>query len=369
MKRTPLHDQHVNLGGKMVDFAGYALPVQYPTGLMAEHQAVREKAGLFDVSHMGEFLISGPDAMENLNRIMTNDYSKLRIGRMRYTLMCQEDGGTLDDLIVGRVDDDRFLLIVNAANRDSDAEWIQRQLKGQVHFEDLTDDYGLVALQGPRAEAILSKLVKEGTLPEKAYSFKESVRIHEAGDESAYVPDCTISRAGYTGEDGFEIMCRAVDTPALWEILLAAGKDEGLVPCGLGARDSLRLEAGMPLYGQELTTDINPYEADLDFTVKPSEEWPFIGQQAMQESLPVARKRMGLRLTGRGIARTGAEVVKDGQTVGVVTSGTHAPTLGYAVAQAYLDRDLTEAGTEVACIVRNKEISAVVVELPFYKRK
>lgn len=367
MKRTPLYESHLTASGKMVEFAGYQLPVQYATGLMEEHKAVRERAGIFDVSHMGEFQISGPDALKNLNRIMTNDFTKLKVGRMRYTLMCQDDGGTIDDLIIARMAEDRFLLIVNASNTPSDRTWIERHLQGAVHFEDLTDDVGLIALQGPKADHILRKLADARDIPEKNYSFEEGVRLKSTNNSGAVVHGCTLSRTGYTGEDGFEIMCKAADTPTVWQMLLDAGQEEGLIPCGLGARDSLRLEAGMPLYGQELDRTINPFEADLGFTVKPSEDHPFVGQKAMQDK-PLTRKRIGLDITGRGIVREGAEVRLNSEPAGRVTSGTFSPTLQKAVAMALVDIEATEPGTELTCVVRNKEISAVAVDLPFYKR-
>lgn len=368
MKRTPLYANHLAAGGKMVEFAGYELPVQYSSGLMEEHKAVRERAGIFDVSHMGEFLISGPDAVKNLNRIMTNNFSKLKVGRMRYTLMCREDGGTLDDLIVARLAEDQFLLIVNAANTESDCDWIEQQLTGAVHFEDMTDDVGLTALQGPKAQTVLAKLTNPEDIPETPYSLTESIRLKAQGEGGPAVTGCTVSRTGYTGEDGFEIMCRAEDISDVWDLLLAAGEDEGLIPCGLGSRDSLRLEAGLPLYGHELDRTINPYEADLSFTVKPSDEHPFIGQQAILAKLPVKRIRVGLEITGRGIVREGAEVKHSGETIGRVTSGTFSPTLQKAVAMALIDVNQAEPGTELQCIVRGKAIPAAVIELPFYKR-
>lgn len=363
MKPTAMYDLHGEAGGRMVEFAGFSLPVQYEAGVIQEHLAVRERAGLFDVSHMGEFLLTGSDSVSNLNRIFTNQFAKLKVGAMRYTVLCQEDGGCLDDLIVARLDEDRFLLIVNASNREKDAAWIQAKLEGDVRFEDISDQKGLVALQGPRAEAILRKLTDR--IPDKGYRFIDQVTLSH-GD--AAVEGCLVSRTGYTGEDGFELMCDWDDSPRLWTMLLAAGQAEGLQPAGLGARDTLRLEAGMPLYGHELTEQITPVEAGLDFAVKPKDDVPFVGQEAILAKGEPQRVRVGLRITGKGIAREASEILKDAQVVGSVTSGTHSPSLGYPIAMAYIDRACSEIGTKVQIQVRKRQIDAEIVALPFYKR-
>ena len=252
-RKTPLYDRHVAAGGKIVPFAGWLLPVQY-SGVIAEHKAVRSACGLFDVSHMGELLLRGADALENVNRLMTNDFSGMAEGQARYSPMCYEDGGTVDDLIVYKCSDTAYFIVVNAANKDKDAAWIGEHLTGDCAMEDLSDRVAQLALQGPKAEELLRTLT--GDIPERNYT--AVLRGTVAG-----MP-CLVSRTGYTGEDGFELYCAPADAPALWDALTAGGA----LPCGLGARDTLRLEAAMPLYGHELSAEINPYEAGLGIFVK-----------------------------------------------------------------------------------------------------
>jgi aminomethyltransferase len=353
-KKTPLYDWHEANGGKIVPFAGYLLPVQYETGLIAEHCAVREKAGLFDVSHMGEFIISGKGALDTLQGLLTNDFAKMNVGRVRYTLMCNEQGGIIDDLVVYKMDEGRYLLVVNAANREKDAAWIRNHLEGAV-FEDLSDSYGQIALQGPASPSILA-LVSE-TIPQKYYTFIEKGKA--AGI------DCIISRTGYTGETGYEFYCKSGDTPALWERLLEAGKSAGLVPCGLGARDTLRLEASMPLYGHDMDETVNPFEAALSFAVKMDKD-DFIGKSALLGKEKPHRIRTGLKAVGRGIIREQCRVFHGGKNVGVTTSGTWLPWLKQSMAMALLDSDCPQLGLEVD--VRGKMIEAETCALPFYKR-
>ena len=243
--KTPLYDQHVALEGKIVEFAGYLLPVQYPTGVITEHMAVREKVGLFDVSHMGEVIISGKDALKNLNYILTNDFTNLAIGRVRYSVMCYEDGGCVDDLIVYRMDEEKYLIVVNASNRHKDVEWMKAHLSGDVEFKDASDEYGQVALQGPLSKDVLSRFTE---VPEKYYSFIETKILDYP---------CIVSQTGYTGEYGFEIYASNEAIVEIWKALL---EDERVIPCGLGARDTLRLEASMPLYGHEMDETISPLE-------------------------------------------------------------------------------------------------------------
>ena len=245
-RKTPLYDRHTAAGGKIVPFAGWLLPVQY-SGVIAEHRAVRSACGLFDVSHMGELVLRGADALANVNNLMTNDFSGMADGQARYSPMCYEDGGVVDDLILYRCSDTAYLIVVNAANRDKDAGWIRAHLTGDCAMEDISDQVAQLALQGPEAESILRTLT--GDIPEKNYT----AVLHGTVDGRP----CLVSRTGYTGEDGFELYCAPGDAPALWDALIAAGA----VPCGLGARDTLRLEAAMPLYGHELSPEINPYEA------------------------------------------------------------------------------------------------------------
>lgn len=356
--KTPLYETHVKYGGKMVPFAGYILPVQYE-GVIQEHMAVRQKAGLFDVSHMGEVICKGKDALANLNMIMTNDFTNMTEGQARYSPMCNEKGGTVDDLIVYKYKEDSYLIVVNASNKDKDFQWMKEHQFGEVVFEDISEQVAQIALQGPKAEAVLRKIAGDQDIPDKYY--------HAVFHAKAAGIECIISQTGYTGEDGYEIYLGAQDAPAMWEALMEAGKEEGVVPCGLGARDTLRLEASMPLYGHEMTDEINPIEAGLGFAVKRKKE-AFIGKEALPVKEELTRKRVGLKVTGRGIIREEAELFSGDKKIGVSTSGTHCPYLGYPVAMAYLDVAYIEPGTPVTAIVRGRKIEAEVVPTPFYKK-
>ena len=351
-RKTPLYDRHTAAGGKLVPFAGWLLPVQY-SGVIAEHRAVRTGCGLFDVSHMGELLLRGPDALANLNRLMTNDFSGMADGQARYSPMCYEDGGVVDDLIVYRCSDTAWLAVVNASNTAKDRDWMAAHLSGDCTLEDLSDQTAQLALQGPGAEALLRTLTAD--LPAKNYT----AVLHGTVDGRP----CLVSRTGYTGEDGFELYCAPADAPALWDALTAAGA----LPCGLGARDTLRLEAAMPLYGHELNDVITPLEAGLDFAVKMGKE-DFIGKDAIAARLPVRQTRVGLEITGRGIAREHQDIYIGDRLAGQTTSGTHCPFLGKAVAMAYLSSADAVPGTRVEVDVRGRRVAAQVVELPFYKR-
>ena len=355
-RKTPLYEKHVALGGKMVPFAGYLLPVQYPAGVITEHLAVREKAGLFDVSHMGELVFTGADALANLNRLLTNDFTGMADGRVRYSVMCYDDGGAVDDLIVYKFPGDRYFVVVNASNREKDRKWMKSRLEGDVKLEDISDSVAQLALQGPSAEEILRRLT--GDIPEKYYTF---VQGRVCGE------DCIISRTGYTGESGFEIYIANCAAEKLWDELLSAGKDYGLIPCGLGARDTLRLEAGMPLYGHELSESIDPLESGLGFGVKMAKE-DFIGKSGLEKRMPLSRKRVGLRVTGRGIVREGCALYCGGEKVGDSTSGTYCPYLGYPAAMAMVDIPHSADGTALEADVRGRRVECEVVPLPFYKR-
>lgn len=358
-QKTPLYETHVKYGGKIVPFAGYLLPVQYGTGVITEHMAVRTACGLFDVSHMGEIMCIGKDAVKNLNHLLTNDYTTMYDGQARYSPMCNEEGGVVDDLIVYKVRDDHYFIVVNAANKDKDFAWMKKHEFGEAVFTDISKDVAQIALQGPKAETILKKLVAEEDIPKKYYS----AYFHkEIGGM-----DCIISKTGYTGEDGFEFYLAAEEAPKLWELLLETGKEEGLIPCGLGARDTLRLEAAMPLYGHEMNDEITPVEAGLGFFVKMQKE-EFIGKAALEEKGVPAVKRVGLRVTGRGIIREHTDVYVDGKKIGVTTSGTHCPYIKAPVAMALLDTEYTKVGTAVEAEVRGRKVAAEVVPLPFYKK-
>ncbi|MDL2294497.1 glycine cleavage system aminomethyltransferase GcvT [Ruminococcaceae bacterium OttesenSCG-928-D13] len=356
--KTPLYECHLAAGGKMVPFAGWLLPVQY-AGVIDEHMAVRQKAGLFDVSHMGEVTLTGPDALANLNHLFTNDFTSLVVGKVRYSTLCNDAGGVVDDVLVYRTGENAYLLVVNAANRHKDVDWMRARLTGDAALEDVSDSYAQLALQGPAAKGILEKLAKPGDIPEKYYSFVENAEV--AG------VSCLLSQTGYTGEHGYELYCAAADGPKLWDALLAAGKDAGLVPAGLGARDTLRLEASMPLYGHEMDDSITPLETGLAFCVK-MDKPDFIGKTALAEKGAPKIARVGLKITGRGIAREHCPVFAGEAQIGETTSGTHLPYLNGAYAMALIDKAHSEPGTELEVDVRGRRITAEIVPLPFYKR-
>lgn len=358
-RKTPLYDCHVALNGKIVPFAGYLLPVQYPTGVIAEHMAVRQHAGMFDVSHMGELVLSGKDALDNVQMLLTNDFRDMEAGQVRYSPMCNDNGGVVDDLIVYCIRKDCFLLVVNAANHEKDAAWITSHLSGDVKFDDLSDQIAQIALQGPESETILAKLCKSEEIPAKYYTFTQEMMV--AGHK------CLVSRTGYTGEDGFELYCSSEDAVSLWNAVLEAGKENGLIPCGLGARDTLRLEAGMPLYGHEMDDEITPKQSGLGIFVKMDKE-DFIGKKAMEEMETPTIKRCGLKITGRGIARENCPVYVGEKQIGHTTSGTHCPFLGSAYAMAIVEKEPAPLGSTVEVEIRGKRVPAEVVKVQFYKR-
>ncbi|MBQ3508618.1 MAG: glycine cleavage system aminomethyltransferase GcvT [Peptococcaceae bacterium] len=358
-KKTPLYDCHVAANGKIVPFGGYLLPVQYETGVIKEHMAVRTACGLFDVSHMGEIVLTGPDALKNVQMVTTNDCSGMYDGQVRYSPMCNEQGGVVDDILVYKVNDNAYLLVVNASNKDKDAAWISSHLSGDVKFEDISESVAQVALQGPNAVPMLASLVADEQIPKKYYSF-----VQEADVKGI---KCLISRTGYTGELGYELYCAAEDGPKLWDLLLETGKEFDMIPCGLGARDTLRLEAAMPLYGHEMDDTVTPLETDLGFFVKLDKE-DFIGKDALVAAGEPSRCRVGLKVTGRGIAREHCPVFVGDQQIGMTTSGTHCPFIGMPVAMALVDKAYGEIGTEVEIEIRGRKVTAEVIALPFYKR-
>jgi len=361
-RRTPLYDKHLERGGRMVPFAGYLLPVQYEgSGVIAEHMAVRTACGLFDVSHMGEMLYTGPDALANIDRVVCNDMTGMYDGQARYSPLTNEHGGVIDDLIVYRLDAETYYVVVNAANREKDAVWMASQVSGNCTFEDISDRIAQLALEGPLAHDIIMKVCDAEDLPSRYYSCTQHRTV--AGVE------CLVSRTGYTGEDGYELYCSPEDAPQLWDALLGAGEAEGLIPCGLGARDTLRLEAAMPLYGHEMTDDITPYEARLGIFVK-LDKPDFVGREALaaQKAAGITRRRVGLKVTGRGIAREECPVYDGDEMIGTVTSGTHCPFLGGAYAMALLPVAYDEVGRTVQVDVRGRRIDAEVCALPFYRR-
>lgn len=358
-RRTPLYDAHLAAEGKIVPFAGYLLPIEYPTGLMTEHNAVRTACGIFDVSHMGEVIFEGPGALATLNHLMTNDFTDMPLGRCRYTALCYEDGGMVDDLIIYRLAEEKFLAVVNAANKDKDVAWMADHLLADTEMHDISDEVAQIAVQGPCANDITARIADADRLPQKYYTFTEHVTV--AGT------DCLVSRTGYTGEAGFEIYCAPADAPTIWAALLEQGAEDGLIPCGLGARDTLRLEASMPLYGHEMDETIDPMEAGLSFGVK-MEKAEFIGKDAIAAKGEPKRMRVGLEVTGRGIVREHEPVFLGGTRIGTTTSGTYCPYLKKACAMALVDTGSAEIGDEVEAEVRGRRIAARVVPMPFYKR-
>ncbi len=357
--KSPLDSRHRAAGGRMIEFAGWEMPVQY-TGVMDEHRAVRTAAGLFDVSHMGELRVTGDGAEGFLQGLTPNDVSKLAAGQAHYSALLTEEGTYVDDLLVYRLGATEFLLVVNAANRFDDLAHIAGRAPGGVTVEDVSDDYALLALQGPRAVEILATLTPSALEEIKYYRFLEGTVCERAA---------LISRTGYTGEDGFELYLAPDDAPAVWDALLDSGAGAGLEPAGLGARDTLRLEAAMALYGHEIDRQTNPYEAGLGWTVK-LKKGPFVGSEALKriKKEGVTRRLVGFEVRGRGIARQGHVVVSEDREVGAVTSGTWSPTLEKAVGMAYVPTELRAPGVELELEVRGRRLQGVVVDLPFYRR-
>jgi aminomethyltransferase len=358
LQRTPLTDRHRALGAKLVEFGGWEMPVSY-RGIIEEHHAVRSAAGLFDVSHMGEIEVVGPHAAATCQRLTTNDVRCLANGHVQYTLLCREDGGVVDDVTLYRVNDQRFFFCVNAGNIAKDLAWIESQA-GAATVIDRSATTALLALQGPAAAGILGALTPLAVRELRSFRFARS--------EVAGIP-ALISRTGYTGDDGFELYVDGPRAVSLWTTLLDAGRGEGLEPVGLGARDTLRLEAALPLYGHELDDQTSPLAAGLARFVKLDGE-DFIGRAALlhEQEQGSPRRLVGLGMRGPGIARQGYPVVYEGATVGVVTSGSHAPTLGTAIALAYVAASLSTLGTSVAVEVRGRAVPAEVVASPFYRR-
>jgi aminomethyltransferase len=361
MKHTPLFDQHTALGGRIIDFGGWALPVQY-SGIIEEHEAVRGAAGLFDVSHMGEVTVKGSGALEFIQHLVTNDIGKAVDGQAVYSPMCYPDGGVVDDLIVCRLGAEDFLLVVNAANTDKDFAWIREHLSEGVEAENVSDRWAQLALQGPKAQAILQRLTDYPLESIRFFRFVPNVRV--AG------VNALVSRSGYTGEDGFELYTAAQDAPVLWRALLDAGRGDGLLPCGLGARDTLRFEAALPLYGQEISAEISPLEAGLTRFVK-LDKADFIGLDALktQAEAGLARRLVGFEMVGRGIPRSHYAVAKDGRPVGFVTTGSFSPTLKKNLGLALVEADCAAEDGTLEIIIRDKPVEARIVPLPFYSKK
>lgn len=360
LRETPLHEWHVEQGGRMVPFAGWHMPVQY-SGLVDEHTAVRERAGLFDVSHMGEIRMTGPDALDNIQRLTVNDASVLEPGQAQYTAMCNEEGGILDDLLVYFVGPDNYLLVVNAGTTDKDHDWIRGRATGDVVVTDESDDWAQLAVQGPRATEIAGKVLGRDLSAIRYYRFE----MAEYGGG-----DAILSRTGYTGEDGFELYVRPDRAAALADAILEAGRGHGLLPAGLGARDTLRLEAGMLLYGSDMDESRTPIEARLGWIVKP-DKGEFVGRDVLvrQKAEGTAERIVGVKVTGRGIPRHGYPLVDEaGEALGEVTSGTFSPTLKEGIGLAYVRSDHADYDRSLQLEIRGRQIPALTVKPPFYRR-
>lgn len=358
-KKTPLYEEHVALKGKVVDYAGWMLPVEY-TGLVDEHNAVRNRVGMFDVSHMGEVTIKGKDARKFADYLTTNDIKTLGDGKVIYGYLCQEDGGVVDDLLTYKINEEDIYLVINASNTAKDVEWILSK-KGDfdVEIKNVSDETGEVAVQGPDAEKTVQKLTDFDLSKIGFFAFEQDVTI--AGVK------CMISRTGYTGEDGFEIYTNNQDIVTVWRKVLEAGKEFDIRPCGLGCRDTLRFEASLPLYGHELSEEISPIQAGFKFFVALDKESDFIGKAALKKEFEAGphRKLIGVELVGKGIAREGYRIQKDGKDIGHVTTGYMSPTLQKCIGNALIATDEATIGNEVQVMIRNKAVDAKLISKKF----
>jgi len=360
-RSTPLARRHEALGARMVDFAGWRMPIQY-TGILEEHRAVRERAGLFDLCHMGELFVDGPDAGDALAYAVVTDPRALDVGRAQYSMICAPDGGILDDLIIYRLADDRFLVVANASNAAVVSDALAERFEGRrAILDDRSLATALIAIQGPASRSILEPL---------AGLDLDAIRYYGIGEGTVAGIAALVARTGYTGEDGYEVFVDAADGPAIWDTLLDGGRGAGLVPVGLGARDTLRLEAGMPLYGNELGRDTTPFEAGLGRVVKLAKEGGFVGRGALAKAAEgdPRRRLVGLVVRGRGIARHGHKVWSGDRPTGVVTSGTMSPTLGVPIGMAFVAPADSAPGTMLDVEIRDTRAASEVVPLPFYTR-
>lgn len=361
LRRTPLYGAHRAAGARLIPFAGWEMPVQY-AGITEEHIAVRERAGLFDVSHMGEIRVEGPGALDVVQRVITNDASRLSVGRGLYTPMCLPSGGIVDDVTVFRVGEEAYLFIVNAARRERDVAWIAEHIPvGRAVVRDVSDETALLALQGPRAVAILTRLADADVAALPPFHARDGVLVAGVA--------VWVSRTGYTGEDGFELAVPWDEAPLVWHALLEAGGRQGLIPAGLGARDTLRLEAGFMLYGHDIDETTTPLEAPLAWTVK-FDKGAFTGREALlrQRAEGVTRRLVGFEVMGRAIARQHHAIWSDGEPIGHVTSGTFAPSLQRSIGLGYVPATYATVGTTLRIEIRGARVPAPVVRLPFYRR-
>jgi len=359
MKKTPLYEKHCALGAQMIDFGGWMMPVQY-RGILEEHEQVRQAAGLFDVSHMGEIMVRGKGAFAYLQKLVTNDLSGAVRGRIIYSPMCYPDGGVVDDLLIYKLSEEEYLVVVNASNTDKDFAWFEENLIDDVEIADLSPQYAQIAIQGPKAQVILQKLTDFSLEKIRFYHFEDNVSV-------CGIPGI-VSRTGYTGEDGFEIYLPSEKAGLVWDELLKTGGPLGLVPVALGARDTLRFEVALPLYGHELSADITPLEAGLGRFVKLSKA-DFIGRDALirQNEEGPQRKLIGFEMTGRGIARNGYPVNYQDKEIGYVTTGSYSPSLKKNLGLALVEAAFS--GDKIEIIIRNKAVEAAVITYPFYSKK
>ncbi|MBV9760813.1 MAG: glycine cleavage system aminomethyltransferase GcvT [Acidobacteriaceae bacterium] len=359
LKRTPLFDTHIGLKAKMVDFGGWNMPIQY-SGILQEHHAVRAAVGLFDVSHMGEIEIRGPEAARQVDYLSTNNAAKLKTGQAHYSALLYEHGGFIDDILVHKISDTHFFLCVNASNQEKDFEHIRASSRFDAQAEFASDRFAQLAIQGPKALPTLQKLTQ---------TYLSGIRYYWFTDDFVDGLPARIAHTGYTGEDGFEVYVSPDSAPRVWDALMSAGEEFGIRPCGLGARNTLRLEAKMALYGHELTASINPFEADLAWIVK-MDKSEFVGRRALESALQsgIARKLVGFEMIGRGIARDGYEVWIEGQPAGWVTSGGPSPTLNKNIGLCYLPVAKAVPGVPIQILVRDTPVDGITVATPFYKR-
>ncbi|QIE58501.1 glycine cleavage system aminomethyltransferase GcvT [Rasiella rasia] len=359
MKNTALSEIHEALGAKMVPFAGYNMPVSYE-GVVAEHETVRNSVGVFDVSHMGEFLIEGPNALALIQKVTSNDASKLVDGQAQYSCLPNEDGGIVDDLIIYRLEAEKWLLVVNASNIEKDWNWISSHNSMNATMKNLSEDYSLLAIQGPKAVEAMQSLTSVDLSEIKFYTFKVA--------DFAGIDHVIISATGYTGSGGFEIYCKNSEVAQVWEQVLAAGADFGIKPIGLAARDTLRLEMGYCLYGNDIDDTTSPLEAGLGWITKFTKDFVNADNLKQQKEAGIRRKLVGFELKERGIPRQGYDIVgTEGNVIGNVTSGTMAPSLNKGIGLGYVTKEMSAPGTEIFIQIRKNQVPAVVVKLPFYK--
>lgn len=362
MKETPLTQEHINLGARMMEFAGYNMPVSY-SGINEEHTTVREKVGLFDVSHMGQFFIEGKEALDLLQKVSSNDASKLVVGQAQYSCFPNDKGGIVDDFIAYKLSDNKYMLVVNASNIQKDFDWISAANSFDAQLTDHSDEMSLLALQGPKADEVLSKLtsVKVDQIP--YYYFGVGVVCG--------IPDVIISGTGYTGSGGYELYIDNKSAVHIWNEILKAGNDEGILPIGLGARDTLRLEMGYCLYGHEINDETSPIEAGLGWITKTKKESDFFSKQTFinQRKEGTTRKLIGFKVNDKRVPRQGYEIVdNDENVIGIVTSGTFSPSLDIPIGIGYIPKSLSKVGSEIGIKIRNKILKAEIIKMPFYKK-